>query len=99
MHRGPAARVSFCAMTASHTDRTWSYETFDPSFQAEGGIGKRRQCLTAGMRSAKAEDARTAAERAAGARAGRVDCASARGPDAEVCDPEREIEADLSRQG
>jgi hypothetical protein len=38
-------------MTASHADLTGPYsETFNPSFQAEGGIGKGRRQANAGTR-------------------------------------------------
>src|SRR5262249_3878139 len=49
MHRGPVARVPFCAMSASlSSDRP-------PSFQAGGGIGKRRNDR-AGTPARRADD-------------------------------------------
>src|SRR6266849_2346361 len=46
MHRGPVARVPFCAISASQSTEMWpSSGPFELSFQAGGGIGKRRRGL------------------------------------------------------
>src|SRR5262249_9295169 len=43
MHRGPVALVPFCAISASQsTEVRSSARPFAPSFQAGGGLGKRR---------------------------------------------------------
>src|SRR6266850_3424 len=47
MHRGPVARVPFCAISASQsTEMRSSAGPFAPSFQAGGGLGKRRRRLS-----------------------------------------------------